>query len=291
MIKISVVPDTNVFISNLAVVEVILRHEFPWLCTLNISRTVLDELDSMKGSKPAARKAIKYIQSVALSLRVEIEGHVDDRKIDVEIECKDSVREKSNDDRILNYIFKLENPVLVTNDVSFALRCRSFNIYVVSAEENMPDLVISRILGCFGVSGNAGAPPGEQTQPSDIGVAGISPLRSTNDIENFKQEFKGLIEPIICQILLEEMGEGYTALLTGRPSLECYLRLIKSRYYLFRSYFPRSCCSVIEKFLAALKGKNIKEIISHGKVLLVVFGLLPSDDQGVPAGKGARSSA
>lgn len=289
MIKISIVPDTNVFISSLTVVEVILQHEFPWLCTLNISRTVLDELDSMKGSKQAARKAIKYIQSIALSLKVEIEGRIDDRKIDVEIECKESVKEKSNDDRILNYLFKLENPVLVTNDVSFSLRCQSFNIYVVSARENRADVVISRILSCFGVSEQGGEPTAGQVRETanGPGAAGISPLQDISNIENFKQEFKNLIEPIICQILLSEVGEGYRVLLTGPLTLEYYLEFMAGHYGLFKSYFPKNCCPVIEKFLAALRNRNMRQVSLNAKVLLVAFGFLPTDDQQA-ADKGNR---
>ncbi|KAI5173400.1 hypothetical protein PAEPH01_1943 [Pancytospora epiphaga] len=300
MMKISIVPDTNVFISNLQIVEALLNYEFPWLCTLNISRTVLDELDRLKKFKPAARRAIRYIQSVALSLKVELEGRVDDRKLDVEIECKESIMEKINDDKILNYVFKLENPVLITNDVSFALRCSSFNIYVISAMENDKDLVISRILECFDVDRDISVcelkqeeslkhtkpvtskldkkiENSEQIEPScSFDMAGLSPLRNIEDLDRFRHEFKHLIEPVIFRVLFTEVGDNFMTLLS-ESSPEYYLNFIKTHYNVFKSYLPKNSCSVIEKFLSALKNKNLKQIISNARVLLVSFGYLPSN--------------
>lgn len=149
MLKVSIVPDTNVFTSNLDIIQKIFDYEFPMICTINISRTVLDELDAGKTKNMNVRKAIRYIESIALSLKTEIEGRVDERKIDIEIPCEQSIEENSNDDKILNYVLKLENPILLTNDVVFSLRCVSFRIMVIKVSENTAFGIINQILTIF----------------------------------------------------------------------------------------------------------------------------------------------
>lgn len=282
--KASVVPDTNVLVSNLEAVRAVFNYEFPGICTLNISRTVIQELDGLKKKRKEARDAIKFIESVSLSLKTEIEGYIDDRKMDVEVEYKEAVRESNNDDRIMNYIFKLENPILLTNDVGFALKCQSFNIKVISMREATAEAVISRILEAMGEDVPARDSVGDAVQsptaPAEGPVAGEQPdpgLRKAA-LESFKQNFKSAIEPRIHQILLREVGDTYTILLRGDLSLEFYLKFIVKNFFLFENYFPKNSVSFINALLGALKSENIEAVISNAKVVYVMFGLIPGEN-------------
>lgn len=302
MSKASIVPDTNVFISNLDVIKAVFNHKFPDICTLNISRTVLQELDGLKKEKKEARDAIKFIESISLSLKTEIEGHVDDRKIDVEVEYKEAVQESNNDDKIMNYIFKLENPVFLTNDVGFALKCQSFNIKVLSIKEDSASTVIFKILEILGTdqsgslmqhhtimteiplhpqTGRICNKKEEEKQHSDgkpQGEGTIDPNMQKIALDNFKRDFKNAIEPRIQQILLKEIGEGYSVLLKGNLNLEFYLKLITKNFFLFKNYFPKNSVSFINPLLKALKNGDIEAVLSNAKVVYVMFGLIPGQN-------------
>ncbi len=146
MLKASIVPDTNVFISNLDMLRDLIKEKFPVLVTINISSIVIKELDTLKKMHTSARKAIRFIESHISDLNVEIEGKVDDRKIEVEYICEESIEEKNNDDKILNYALKLENPILLTNDIGFALKCQSFNILVIKVGKNKITAIVDEIM-------------------------------------------------------------------------------------------------------------------------------------------------
>ena len=149
MLKVSIVPDTNILISSLSVVRELYEYDFPMLCTLNISKTVIRELESNKTRSKEARAAIRFLHSVASSPKIEIEGHIDDRKMEVELEPTEEIEPMNNDDMILNYILKLENPVFLTNDLAFSLKCTSHNIFSIVVENATTDALVAEIIEFF----------------------------------------------------------------------------------------------------------------------------------------------
>jgi len=135
MYKFSIVPDTNVFIDNLELIKTFMASKFPINHSICIPRTVIQELDNLKLKKKEVRDAIKYIQSISLDFKVEIEGFIDERRLEVDLPYIKPIEEMNNDDKIINYILKLENPVFLTNDVSLRLKCQSYNIRTVQPLE------------------------------------------------------------------------------------------------------------------------------------------------------------
>lgn len=228
MQKISIVPDTNTFINNLSILKDLFVYDFPCMSTFNISRTVIRELDNLKNDKLGARDAIKFIESISCSIKTEIEGHIDDRKIDIEVVGNGPIKESNNDDKILNYIFKLENPILLTNDVAFALKANAFNIKYIMLDKCSLSSTIDKINSL--ICGN----------PIDCGNSEVDALIAENRqivilFDNMKINMKSIIEPIIHQIFYKEFGDSHTLLITGDFSLEKYLELVVQNTFFLKN--------------------------------------------------------
>lgn len=305
MYKISIVPDTNVLMSNLDVINTIFQYEFPLIYTLNISRTVLKELDSLKNKKPEARAAIKFIQSIACSLKTEIEGHIDERKMELDIAGNTTIEETNNDDKILNYIFKLENPIFLTNDVALLLKSHSFNIKTIQIGNDRADIVILKILESFGLDNphynasiidsglksddthvNEQLKHIEQYNPAlnqQVRPYSSNELERLSQIdkayqqaramafENIKVNMKNIIEPIIHQILYKELGESYVILLREPLDLEFYLGLVVKNFFLFKSYLPKSSQNIICTFLKNIRLAKYEDLIAPAETICHIF--------------------
>lgn len=239
MLKISIVPDTNVLLSDLELVKQLYTHHIPILYTVNFSRTVLEELDWQKTKMVEARNAIRFIESVSSSLKTEIEGKVDERRMDVEVEAREKIEPKNNDDRILNYCFQLENPILLTNDKAFILKCESFNIKSVKIDGLAVDEVIFSILKV-------------------TGLADVPAMDSY--IERVKVVVEATIRPTIVMILYRELGESVTSALHQGSGLEFYLGLVKTNFNIFKNYISSQAPKVIDEFLSAIANKDVLKV-------------------------------
>jgi hypothetical protein len=173
MFKVSIVPDTNILLSELNLIKLLYSSKFPFIHTVNYSKTVISELEVKKTFKVEAREAIRFIEEISMSLQTEIEGKMDERKVEIEIIQRNPVIEKCNDDKILNYLFKLENPILLTNDKAFHLKCISFNIKSILIGKKKIGELITEICREFGMSG----------MDSDDSIDSVAMDNTKNDIE------------------------------------------------------------------------------------------------------------
>lgn len=288
MLKVSLIPDTNALMSNLPLIRDIMNYPFPITCTLNIARVVIQELDKLKTSKKEAREAVAYLASIALSIRTEIEGYVDDRKMAVEILGSTVISEQNNDDKILNYIFKQENPVFLTNDTAFALKCHSFNIFVIMPRHNSSDFVILKILELFGIPMTEAVPvsapaikpvatakpktPSPVKAAKKVGKVAVTTQVNTADMEIIENGLTQFIIPIIHQILYREVGEQYALLFIGRKlDLRFYLSLVIQNFYIFKPYLPKGTISIIQEFFSATKKKDSVKMRKEGEAIYAIF--------------------
>ncbi|KAI4291322.1 hypothetical protein PAPHI01_0596 [Pancytospora philotis] len=280
MHKISLVPDTNVLISNLDVIQQIHSHGFAFMCTLNISRIVLGELDYQKARSKPARDAIKFIDAVADSLRVELEGRVDDRKIDVEVAYREGVDARNNDDKILNYALTLENPILLTNDVSFALKCSAHNVQTINLNKYKAEdaiAMISERLAYALSTPTYSAAPAPAPSPVPAPALAQPAMQSPDDdtLPRLMEGLKNTLEPTVHRILLARLGPGYYAHMPGAPSLVYYLELVLQNFSYFEPYFPAATCPVIVRLLAAISKNDLKAAEKYAKVIFTVCGRIP----------------
>lgn len=229
--------------------------------TINYSKTVVVELENLKKSKVEARNAIRFIESVATSLKTEIEGMVDDRKIDVIIETRQPIKVTNNDDKILNYCFGLENPILLTNDKAFYLKCISFNIKAVVVGDKDTKELISAVLKEFGMTGKEAV--------KEIQTGYISRIRLS---------LKKTLLPSIILILQRELGTNYDLVVKPDEPLDYYLDFVVNNFFLFRNFLPGNAPEIIKKFLKNLKEEKIDEIKDMIHVICMIFRKAAPDD-------------
>lgn len=261
MFKISIIPDTNVLVSNLELIKYIYSCDIPVPYTVNFSKTVLSELDNLKNRSVGARNAIRFIECVSDSLKTEIEGKVDDRKLDVVVEPRDLVHENNSDDKILNYCFQLENPVFLTNDKAFYLKCVSFNIATIIIDKKMPKTVLDEI-------------------KKAMGLDSIDRLREVNTacIEKLKEAVQIKIEPVILEILYKELGAGYELVLKESSTLEHLLGQVQRNFFLFKDFLPRRSPKIIDEFQECLRSSDLKKSKEFAHLVCSLFGkVLPHD--------------
>ena len=255
MFKISIVPDTNVMLSNLELIKELFSCKMLTLpYTVNFSRTVISELERYKGSKVAARNAIRFLDSISVSLKTELEGKIDERKIEVEIEGRVPIKVSNNDDKILNYCFALENPIFLTNDKAFYLKCLSHNIKTIQIGSKNIKEIVSEILKQFGVSDL------EKNKEA-----------KNNYISRIKKSLKNTLLPTIILILQRELGLNYELSLDPDSELEYYLDFVAKNFYLFRNFLPAKTPEIIKNFLKILSNENIEEIKAMIHPICMIF--------------------
>lgn len=259
MFKISIVPDTNVLISNLDLVKYIYVSGISMPYTVNFSRTVLEELDSLK-KNVGARNAIRFIESVSSSMKTEIEGRLDDRKLEVVVEPRDPVQESNSDDKILNYCLRLENPVFLTNDKAFYLKCMSSNIVAIAVDSKAPETVACEIERAVGL---------DHDRVREANMTRIGEL---------KNAVQTTIEPVIFEILLRELGAGCELVLKENSTLEHLLGVVQNNFFLFRGFLPQRSPKIITEFLECLKSEDLKKSKELARLVCSFFRkVLPHD--------------
>lgn len=260
MFKISIVPDTNVLLSNIDIIKDLYNCEIPLLFTVNYAKTVLDELDNMKKKKVEARNAIRFIESVSNSLKTEIEGKIDERKIDIIIEGRDGIEPKNNDDKILNYCFQLENPIFLTNDKALLLKSQSFNIKAISIEGMTIKKLVSSILNLLGIHNDE--------------ILGFK----EGYLERLKKTLGNTIIPTIIQILYRELGDGYVLILKEDGDVLYYLELVQSNFFLFKNFLPSKSPQIIAEFLKSMSERNLEKVKQMVHPICMLFRQSFPDD-------------
>lgn len=254
MLKISIVPDTNILLTDLSLIEYLYHSQFEIQHTINYSKTVLNELDYLKKSNHCARKAIKYIESVSTFLQTEIEGRLDERKLDIVIESKEPIKPKNNDDKILNYCFQLENPILLTNDRAFFLKCNSYNIKSIIVNEKSPITVVAEIYDILGIR--------KAIQVTETELI---------EIEMVKESIKSLIRPQILSILESGGNPEVFSMLDPSKTLEDHLKMVMFHFAFFSGFLPQDSPKIIDEFLKTLESNDINSIKQQASNICFLF--------------------
>lgn len=254
MFKISIVPDTNVLLSHLDLIKQLYITKFPFLFTLSFSKTVLSELDSLKKDKIDARNAIRFIESILESLKTEIEGRIDDRRIDVVVEAREAITPTNNDDKILNYCFQLENPILLTSDKILHLKCKSANIKSIQTSNVKAKDIASLILKEF-----------------EINDSVILYEENEEKMDKLKRIIEITIQPTITGILKSEIGTKYEVKIPKNSNLENYLEVVKKNFKLFKNFLPKNALKIIDEFLSAIENNNFQKAYDLSHPICMVF--------------------
>lgn len=257
MLKISIVPDTNVLMDSLDIVQGLYSSPINSSFTINYAKMVLTELDKLK-FKINARKAIKFIDTVSEEFKTEIEGKFDDRKMEVAVAHVQPIIETNNDDKILNYCLTLENPILMTNDVALILKCQANNLACLKIANKTLKMIVGEINHLLGFGSS------EEIKSKDKCLAEL------------KNSIKILIQPHMIYILYQKLGENYYMVFNINSNLEYYVEFIGKQFFLFTDYLPNKSRKFIFNFLHILKSKNIDEIKNQAKILCLMFRISPN---------------
>lgn len=94
-----------------------------------------------------------------------------------------------NDDRFLNYCYRLENPIFLTGDKLLHLKSQSINIKSIQVSNMKSNVLETRILKELGIS-DFGAPKTENEE----------------NLEKLKRIAEITIQPTITAIIRSELG-------------------------------------------------------------------------------------
>lgn len=259
MLRISIVPDTNVFISHLDIVKRLYEDEFPVDVIMSISRVVLRELDYNKGKMMEAREAIRFLEKVYNAPITELEGRLRDSSMDV-VDCAKLIpNTKNNDDEILNFASKQIHPVILTGDKAFYLKSKCYNIESVLVHSlGYEDLKLKILKIYTGV------------EPMDIDEDSSKP----GEDEKTKEQIRDRLFPVVLTIMERSIGKAYVLFFPNdlkMITLDFLLSLIIKENYLFRPYLPRRSKEIIQNLKEKIKDAHGKELHALGSELLMLF--------------------
>ncbi len=251
MKKISIIPDTNVLLSNLGFFINIIDIESDFIMAICISRTVLHEMDSLKENKKA-RKAIAFLSNKQEHSRLEFEGYDKSDQIEVDFEPKKPIKPNNNDEEILNYALSLENPIIISNDNNFNLKCKSHNTTCINVNQ-MGEI------GTFNIILKS-AESKVSSNPMEEIIEQVERIR----VELFK---------IVKETLIKELGELQSKLFLKNDDIKSLLLMITKEFSMFKSHFPSSSQSLFKKFYHKIDQENIEGIKEMLPCMLTLLGM------------------
>ncbi|AFM99292.1 hypothetical protein EHEL_110160 [Encephalitozoon hellem ATCC 50504] len=262
MLRISIVPDTNVFISHLDIVKRLYEDEFPVDVIMSISRVVLRELDYNKGKMIEAREAIRFLEKVYNAPITELEGRLRDSSMDV-VDCTKLIpNTKNNDDEILNFASKQIHPVILTDDKAFYLKSKCYNVESVLVHNTAYEDLKLKILKIY-----------TGVEPMDID-------EDSNKLEEdgkIKEQIRDKLFPVVLAIMEKSIGKPYVLFFPNdlkMITLDFLLDLIIKENYLFRPYLPRRSKEIAQSLKKKIKDAHGNDLHALGSELLMLFRIV-----------------
>lgn len=242
-------------VSNLDVIIGLLEIPLPEGSTICVSRTVIRELDSLKTKLAGARSAIRFLQATTNFVRMQIEGIENENRMESESELLGKIKEQNNDDQIINYIFKQENAVLLTNDVAFALRCNTYSIKSIEVKGKSAGEIAREILVYFEME-----MPGLVEEPEQ-----------ECSLQTLKLTVKLAIESRIKEITIKELGPESDIIFERMSCLEDYIHHIIRNYFIFQRHLPKKSRKILQNYSTELKNGNYEIIYDQSKGICKLF--------------------
>ncbi|CAD25943.1 similarity to ribonucleoside diphosphate reductase (alpha chain) [Encephalitozoon cuniculi GB-M1] len=262
MLRISIIPDTNVFISHLDMIKGLYEDEFPVDVFMSISRVVLRELDYNKGKMVEAREAIRFLEKVYNAPITELEGKLRDNAMDVVDSAKLIPNAKNNDDEILNFASRQAHPVILTSDKAFYLKSKCYNVESILVHNLAYEDLKLRILKIY-----------TGVEPMDID----EDCSKLDNDEKTKEQIRDKLFPVVLAIMEKGIGKPYILFFPNdlkMITLDFLLGLIIKENYLFRPYLPRKSKEIVQNLRAKIKSARGEELHSLGSELLMLFRIV-----------------
>lgn len=261
MLRISVVPDTNVFMSHLDMIKRLYEDDFPVDVFMSISKVVLRELDYNKNRSAEAREAIRFLEKVYNMSITELEGKLKDDRMDVVDESSPIPEVKNNDDMILNFASKQVQPIILTADKAFHLRSKCYNVESIMVQNLSYEELKFKILKIY-----------TGIEPMDVDES--CGLQSDDKI---KEHIRNSLLPVVLVIMEKSIGKPYILFFPDdlkMVTLDFLLTLIIKENHLFHSYLPRKSKAILLDLKQKIKNAHGEELKTLGSELLILFRVL-----------------
>ncbi|KAH9410555.1 hypothetical protein HK407_12g16840 [Ordospora pajunii] len=262
MLRISIVPDTNVFILHLDMIRKLYEDEFPIDVSMSISKVVLQELDHNKGKMAEARKAIRFLEKVYNASITELEGKLKDSSMDVVDGGKPMPEVHNNDDKILSFASKQIHPVVLTSDKAFYLKSKCYNVESILMQSLSYEQLKIKILGIY-----------TGIEPMDIDEENSK----LDGDEKIKELIRDKLLPTILLIMEKSIGRPYVLFFPDdlkAVTLEFLLDLIIKENGLFHPYLPRKSREIVQGLKKKFKNAKGEELLRLGSELLMMFRIV-----------------
>lgn len=262
MIRISIVPDTNIFMSHLDIIGRLYEDEFPVDVSMSISKVVLAELDYNKTRSVGAREAIRFIEKVYNTSSTELEGRLREDRVEVVSDTHPVTEIKNNDDRILDFASKQVHPIVLTGDKAFYLKCKCHNVesILVHGTVSYEDLKL-KILKAY----------------TDIEPMDIDDTYGPTSDEEIKKRIRDKLLPTVLMIMEKAIGRPYVLFFPDdlrMVTLDFLLDLVIKENHLFHSYLPKKSKAILQDLRGRIKTAQREELLELGPKLLMLFRIL-----------------
>lgn len=248
---ITIIPDTNIFINSLDVINHIVSDEHPYNIRVLVLSIILKELDKLKKDIKGARDAISFIKDCK-SDKLHIEGSVNDRSMEV-IDEVSTYNHKNipADLLIVEKAAILDHSIVLTADKNMILFCKSQNVKSIFVSNMTYDqLKVDIYLA--------------HTDMEQMDIV-------EDDIVCDKKLAEECLKPVVLKIIKEEIGPGVSLYKEKIDSfsIEQLVNFIIKNFDLFENFIPRSSKSIFIKCNEELKKKgDVKRTLQN---ILTVF--------------------
>lgn len=263
MVRISLIPDTNIFISHLDILNKFCDDSIEGLPVefgICIPAIVIRELDFQKKDSHKARDAIRFIENLLPDMKVlRLEGFSNKADMDVvsgNLIVKDV---ENNDDKIIKYASQRVNPIILTLDKGLYIKAKTYDLKALLVSGLTYEEIKNKIIKDY-----------TKMEPMDI-IDDHTDLSSDSAIINHT---KKKLLPVVLTIMQQAIGETYVLFFPDpyeSITLEYIVKLIIKEFFLFSPYLPKSSLKLVKELNEEInnnKGNDLKKSCSK---LLMLF--------------------
>ncbi|TBU08088.1 PIN domain-containing protein [Hamiltosporidium magnivora] len=265
---IYIIPDTNVFLSNLDILKNIVKIKSKLKVCILVSSVILDELDNKKKRLVKAREAIRFIEILTKQKKLMIHNEFSEENINIQYTSEtkyledqsNNLKGGNNDEKILAVALHYHRCVVLTNDKVLNLKAEKASINCILIGEMTNDEFILKFTNFF-----------KKKPLEDIYL---------NLRENIEEKVKNMIMPLVLNLVYEKIGSAmkfYFPEDSEQINLSLLLDVIVKHFHLFSDFLPKFSFEKFKKIRNKHKLCSEIEFERYMKEILVLFRITDFD--------------
>ncbi|TBU08269.1 PIN domain-containing protein [Hamiltosporidium magnivora] len=257
---IYIIPDTNVFLSNLDILKNIVKTKSKLKVCILVSSVILDELDNKKKRLVKAREAIRFIEILTKQKKLMIHNEFSEENINIQYTSEtkyledqsNNLKGGNNDEKILAVALHYHRCI------KFKSR-KGFNKFILIGEMTNDEFIL-KFTNFFEKK----------------------PLEDTylNLREIIEEKVKNLIMPLVLNLVYEKIGSAmkfYFPEDSIQINLSLLLDVIVKHFHLFSDFLPKFSFEKFKKIRNKHKLCSEIEFERYMKEILVLFRITDFD--------------